>query len=126
MQAGRRTTVALVEDDEDLRDAVVAFLAHTGFEIAGYETADDALLAVRARPVDVLVTDLSLGRGGSGLDLARQVREDERTRSTRILALSGAPTRAREHVFFDESVLKPIDLERLARLVADLAARPPR
>lgn len=70
-------TVLLVEDERDvaeliqdaLEDASLAVqVAHT--DVAAYET-----LAEEARSFDVLVTDINLGFGTTGFDVARRARQ---------------------------------------------------
>ncbi|MBL7660469.1 Fis family transcriptional regulator, partial [Escherichia coli] len=58
MEFTRLTAVALVEDDEDFRNALNERLSLEGFEVQAFRTADLALKAVTADFPGVVVTDL--------------------------------------------------------------------
>lgn len=61
-----RPRVLLVEDEHDLRDVVVPFLEGLGYEVTAAGDTDEALEALRGRPFDVIVTDLTMpGEGGA-------------------------------------------------------------
>lgn len=58
--------ILLVEDEEDLRDVIVPFLEALGYEVASARDTDEALLTLRTRAFDVVVTDLTMpGEGGA-------------------------------------------------------------
>ena len=60
MEFPRLTAVALVEDDEDFRNALNERLSLEGFEVQAFRTADLALKAVTAEFPGVVVTDLRM------------------------------------------------------------------
>ncbi|GAA0216997.1 two-component system C4-dicarboxylate transport response regulator DctD [Brevundimonas nasdae] len=60
MEFTRLTAVALVEDDEDFRNALNERLSLEGFEVQAFRTADLALKAVTADFPGVVVTDLRM------------------------------------------------------------------
>lgn len=67
--------VLLVEDDVFLRATMSSLLASKGFSVVGaVETADEALLIQELHNPEVLVTDLDLGPGPSGIDIAIALR----------------------------------------------------
>lgn len=67
--------VLLVEDDTFTRTTLAATLEHLEFTVvAAVESAERAMEIVRSRHFDVLVTDLDLGLGPTGIDLAFGVR----------------------------------------------------
>lgn len=58
--------ILLVEDEEDLREVIVPFLEALGYEVASARDTDEALLTLRTRAFDVVVTDLTMpGEGGA-------------------------------------------------------------
>jgi DNA-binding response OmpR family regulator len=88
--AGYRSTVLVVDDEEDLRDIMRRMLDRRGFATLVAGDVDQALAACRDHdgPIDVLVTDLGLP-GASGAELSRAaaaVRPD-----LRIIYISGLP-----------------------------------
>ena len=63
--------VLLIEDDQEVRTELVEMLCEAGIEADGLENAEDALVLLGAGQVpDVLVTDIDLGPGIDGIDLA--------------------------------------------------------
>lgn len=67
--------VLLVEDDTFTRTTLAATLEFLGFQVIdAVSDAAAAMNVVRSRHIDVLVTDLDLGPGPSGVDIAFGVR----------------------------------------------------
>jgi signal transduction histidine kinase/CheY-like chemotaxis protein len=68
--------IFLVEDDADVGDLIEAMLMEIGHRVRRAETVDQALAALVADPrADVLLTDVIMPGGKSGVDLARAVAE---------------------------------------------------
>lgn len=66
----------MIEDDLFIRTTLSSLLASKGFNIvAAVETADEALLNQELHDPEVLLTDLDLGPGPSGVDIAREMRK---------------------------------------------------
>jgi CheY-like chemotaxis protein len=68
-------TILYVEDSDDLRDTIGMLLEGPGREIVSCATAEEALVLLAEREVDLVITDVSLP-GMSGTDLARKLLED--------------------------------------------------
>ncbi len=68
------TRVLLVDDDLATREALVILLGAAGLEVTPVDSVARALAHLSEARVDVLVTDLSLGAGGRGVDLVRAAR----------------------------------------------------
>lgn len=67
--------VLLVEDDTFTRTTLAATLEFLGFQVVdSVSDAAAAMNVVRSRHIDVLLTDLDLGPGPSGVDIAFGVR----------------------------------------------------
>ena len=60
--------ILVVDDEEDLRQAIVEILTADGFEVHGVTTAEQAQEMLSQTPFDVLITDHNLP-GKSGVDL---------------------------------------------------------
>jgi CheY-like chemotaxis protein len=124
----RGKTILIVEDDADFSE----ILAST-FRIFGANTltAGDVAEAQReivARRTDLILSDLALP-GETGLDLIRWLRSmpEALGRDTPCIAMTGypniyPPTGA---TGFDAYIRKPVDIDRLCRLVAGVLACSP-
>jgi PAS domain S-box-containing protein len=74
--AVRRRTILLVEDEAAVRNTVRRQLESLGHDVIVAEAAPDALQIVRSHgAIDVLLTDVVLGSGMSGVDLADRAHE---------------------------------------------------
>ncbi|SEO31878.1 PAS domain S-box-containing protein [Luteibacter sp. UNC138MFCol5.1] len=81
-------TVLVVEDEAGVRRIAVAFLRGLGYEVVEAASATAARAALEIHPgIDVLFTDVALGEGESGFELAAELRE--RHPALRVLFTSG-------------------------------------
>jgi len=78
--------VLVVEDDDALRDVLCLALVSAGHDVGADADAEGALVALRARDFDVLVTDVRLG-GMSGLDLLAHIQGEGL--ATEVILISG-------------------------------------
>jgi DNA-binding NtrC family response regulator len=83
-------TILLVEDSADMRGLMEIALDGYGYHLIQAASADEALECWREHDgdIDLLVTDLNLGQGGSGLDLAERLAALKP--SLKVLAISGS------------------------------------
>ena len=65
--------VLLVEDDAEVRKVAEAFLRSMSCEVVACDSGEAALAALAREHFDLLFSDIMLGAGIDGLDLARQV-----------------------------------------------------
>jgi CheY-like chemotaxis protein len=114
-------TLLLVEDDDLVRLTVAMMLEDLGFTVLEATTGEAALQRLKAGlDADILVTDIDLGPGISGLQLADQVREAWPRLPVvfvtgRVTTLHGRPSRKAEAY-----LSKPFSGEALARVVRSL------
>lgn len=86
--------ILLAEDDPATRAGYVEFLSECGYAVDAVTDGREALHAIQRQPPNALVTDLNMPHL-DGLALAAQIREQPRTRSIPIVALTGDLTPAR-------------------------------
>ncbi|AVW98515.1 sigma-54-dependent transcriptional regulator [Vibrio vulnificus] len=70
-----QSKVLIVEDDEGLREALVDTLALAGYEWLEADCAEDALVKLKANPVDIVVSDVQMA-GMGGLALLRSIKQN--------------------------------------------------
>ena len=69
-------TVAVVEDDEDIRINVCRFLTKSGLHAWGTDSAEDFYIKLLREKADLVVVDLGLP-GEDGLSLVKRLAEQE-------------------------------------------------
>jgi two-component system cell cycle response regulator DivK len=117
----------LVVDDNATNLVLMRFILEPrGYAVTTATSADEALASIATQRPRVILMDLQMP-GVSGFDLTRQLKGDPETRDIVIVAvtayaMSGDEERARA-AGCDDYLTKPIDKERLRRVVADILAR---
>jgi DNA-binding NtrC family response regulator len=108
------TTILLVEDDADLRAALLQALRDDGYRVHLAHNGRDALALHRAAPVDLILTDLMMPvMSGTALIAALHADDD----STPVIAMSAVTS-------FDgldpslPRLAKPFDLDALLDAIA--------
>lgn len=127
--AGMNPTILVVEDEPAIQDLIQINLEMGGYRVLVKPSAEDALKLVQHELPDLALLDWMLP-GMSGVDLARKLRGDSRTKALPIIMLSargeeqdklrGLETGA------DDYMTKPFSLKELeARIKAVLRRRAP-
>jgi CheY-like chemotaxis protein len=113
--------VLLVEDDKEVRNVVRAFLGALGCEVTTAASGEQALLALGSGThFDLLLTDIALGAGMRGTQLAAEAQR--RFPSLAILLMSGFSAELldayRESPQGWELLRKPYTRSELARAIS--------
>ena len=121
--------VLVVEDEPAIQELIAVNLEHAGHHVTRAKDAEGALGLVRSMLPDVLLIDWMLP-GMSGASLARQLRQDERTRQIPIIMLTARSAEqdkiAGLEAGADDYVTKPFSPKELvARIKAVLRRRAP-
>jgi CheY-like chemotaxis protein len=119
--------VLLVEDDVDTREVLTCLLELEGAEVMAAASADEALDRIRTQTPDVIVSDLCMP-GIDGYELLRAVRAlDGPAAAVPAVAMTAFPAahgrRRALDAGFQDYLVKPEDITRLATLLAELAAQ---
>jgi PAS domain S-box-containing protein len=123
LPAGLR--VLLVEDDAEVREVVRNFLLSFGCEVTACASGEQALLLAPPTPFELLVSDVVLGAGIRGPELARQA--TARWPGLAVLLMSGyssqpvAAQDAGRHAW--RLLQKPCSREQLAQAMAQVLER---
>ena len=122
-------TILVVEDEPAIQDLIQINLQMGGYRVLTHGNAEDALKGIQHELPDLALLDWMLP-GMSGIELARRLRSDSRTRSLPIILLTargeeedklkGLETGA------DDYITKPFSVKELeARIKAVLRRRAP-
>ena len=115
--------VAVVEDEEELRDLLVDDLKAKGFVVTGVPSAESLYRHMSVQPVDVVVLDIGLP-GESGLGVAAHLRQLTSVGIIVLTARGEAKTMARALAEGADLFLsKPVDFDVLAAGIANLHRR---
>ncbi len=121
--------VVLVEDDPEVRQVMLRFLQSLGCRVAEFAHAEAALAGLATgQRCDLLLTDIALGVGMRGSELARQVRS--KRPQAAVLLMSGYSAEMLQAPVGSgapwELLRKPFERDELARaIVRAVTAHPP-
>jgi CheY-like chemotaxis protein len=112
--------IALIEDNEDAREALATALRLVGHEVFVGATAEEALELARTETPDTFILDIGLP-GIDGYKLAKALRANSESQNATLIALTGYGMdadrdRARE-AGFNHHLTKPVDVEVLTKLL---------
>ena len=111
-------TVLIVEDDPLLALDLMALLERAGFQVLGVaESGEQALVLVRVRPVDVVVMDVDLSKGGGRLDGVQTATQIVESSGASVVFVTGEPPGRLGRADGQE-------LDRAVQAVADPALEP--
>jgi signal transduction histidine kinase/CheY-like chemotaxis protein len=119
----RGVTILIIEDEPDSRELLVDLFESRGARVFGAATSAEAIGHLRAARPDVIVSDIGLA-GESGLTVLGELRERHGARGIPAVALT-AYVRPQDRdaalaAGFDAHVPKPVEVEELHRVVAEL------
>jgi CheY-like chemotaxis protein len=119
--------VLLVEDDESNREMYSVFLESAGYWVLEARNGVEGLINARTYQPSVVVTDVRMP-GMDGWELARALRENDRTAQIAIIAVSGcAPDEAASQALtrrdVDVVLTKPCLPDELVRQIRHILAR---
>ena len=116
----KRRRVLVVDDNEDMRETLGILLTQDGNEVQLAKDGPSGLQAALTFRPDIALLDLGLP-GFDGYALARSIRAHDEGKQIYLVALTGygqAEDRRRaKEAGFDELVVKPLDVNQLARLI---------
>jgi signal transduction histidine kinase/ActR/RegA family two-component response regulator len=124
-------TILLVEDNDSVRDYATTALTELGYRVIAARDADEALQAVeRGERIDLLFTDVVLGSGPNGRELASRI--GERRAGLPVLFTTGYTRNAIVHhgrldpgVHLLDKPFTQQDLARKIRELIDKSGAPP-
>jgi DNA-binding response OmpR family regulator len=107
--------ILIVEDDESSLDLAKRLVEHMGHTVLTASDGLQALALARSERPDLLLLDLFIP-GMAGVDVVRELRNDERVRAVPIIAISAGTTADRAEAMSagcDDFVSKPYQPEEL-------------
>ncbi len=122
-------TILVVEDEPAIQDLIQINLQMGGYRVLTHASAEEAIKGIQHELPDLALLDWMLP-GMSGIDLARRLRGDSRTKSLPIILLTAKGEEADKlrglESGADDYITKPFSLKELeARIKAVLRRRAP-
>jgi len=120
-----RRTILAVDDDPDILGMITLRLGKRGYEVLTATDGEEALDIATERLPDLVVLDVMMPKA-SGWEVARALRQDERTRGIKIVILTAIGEHMNEMTSplyqVDAHMDKPFDFNVLEAKVAALLA----
>ncbi|MBL8938183.1 MAG: response regulator [Archangium sp.] len=113
MSSGTRT-VLVVDDEASIRRCLKRVLERDGFSVVGAATGEEALEALGAGPVDVVLLDCAMP-DGSGPELVPRLRAARA--GIPILFHTGSEVTAEDRSLVEGVLPKPASAEELSRML---------
>lgn len=125
-----QATIMMIDDDPDFVEGIKSVLEKADYTVDVAYNPKTGFEKLRAKPYDLLLLDIMMGRGAEGVALARKIRKDPKLREMPVLIITGL----REQIAFlfpgqsvhpgfvetDELVEKPVEPKLLLEKVSTL------
>jgi CheY-like chemotaxis protein len=122
--------VLVLDDNVDAADSLCTILGLLGHATDAVYLGQDAIGRAERTSPDVLLCDIGLPGGMDGYEVARQFRARPALRHVHLIALTGwGQVDDRQKALaagFDLHLTKPVDLDHLQSVLADIGRRLPR
>ncbi len=114
-----RARLLLVEDERAIRLALSGLLRREGLEVEQAEGGAEAVRRLAAEPFDLVLTDLALGEGPSGMDVLRAARREQPETPVVMITAHGSEKIAVEAMKLgaEDYVPKPFDNDEIRLVV---------
>jgi CheY-like chemotaxis protein len=87
-----KKTVLLVDDELDLLETYKTILEHEGFAVLTATGSKEAMKLAASNPIDVAVLDVMMETPTEGFELAREMRQNEKTKRIALVMLTSVNT----------------------------------
>ena len=115
--------VLVADDDSSVRELIESTLQLDLHEVETVETESEAVLMYASFKPDVMVLDVSMGRGGAETILQRLDGHDEGV-TCPVVVVTGDAANAGEHPSIVAVVQKPFSIDALRQAVSSALLRP--
>jgi CheY-like chemotaxis protein len=122
--AERHLPLMIIDDDDDLRTALVLIMEAQGYEVRAYGNARTALGALQSGPVPFLILLDLMMAGMSGWEFRAAQLQDPRLAPIPVVVITAVSSLADDtHTLADVEIMeKPFELDTLLALVSRHAA----
>jgi len=118
--------ILIIEDESDIRELLTYNLDREGFDVVGAANGEEAFMALKSEPVQLVVLDLMLP-DVSGLEICRFIRRDSDLSRLPVIMLTAKGEEVDRIVGFelgaDDYVTKPFNIREMILRVKAVLAR---
>jgi PAS domain S-box-containing protein len=119
---GHMRRVLIIEDNADAAESLQLYLSLAGHQVSVARSGSEGLEKAHTCRPEFVVCDIGLPGSLDGYGVASAMRADPELHSTYLIALTGygmeEDRRRAQAAGFDQHLVKPVDPERLARLLS--------
>ncbi len=121
--SGQQPVLLVIDDEQGILEVVSRFAMRAGFDVVACSGGREAIAAMRARRVDLVMVDLRMPEVG-GLDVLRALRETDPNCQAVLMTGYASVDTAIEAIKLGarDYLSKPLDFARLDQLLADVRA----
>lgn len=116
----------MVEDDDNAVN-LVRMITRGIYTVDHARTSEDTLTAIREKKYDIILMDINLGRGGSGVVVTKQIRQIEEYKDTPIVALTAFALLGDREEFLSAGcthyLSKPFNKKQLLALLKEISEK---
>ncbi|MET0341410.1 MAG: response regulator [Polyangiales bacterium] len=118
--SGSSSVVALIEDDDDIREALESLLSHAGYRVLPYASAETALREMEGgRHPDLILLDLMMP-GMNGWQFRVEQRKRPALTDIPVIALSADVSPYAAAIDANAYLKKPVDFDRLCTVIEQI------
>jgi PAS domain S-box-containing protein len=122
---GFKPKLLVVDNDESSRDIIKLFLKNI-CETDFADSGEKAFRQINEKKYDIILMDINLGKGMSGVETTREIRKIESYRDVPIVAITGFAMRGDREEFIQagctDYLSKPFTRTKLLKLISEIAS----
>jgi len=81
--------ILIVDDDADLVEAITSLLESKGYEVISALNGQEGFQKAKAQNPDLMLLDVMMTKKTEGFDVARNIKNDEATKSIPVVMITG-------------------------------------
>lgn len=111
--------ILAIDDERDGLECLCRFFEIAGFQVAAASSADEALVRIREKSPDLIITDEQMP-DMTGTELCKCLRSDPQMCEIPVILYSAIPLLDTDTWMFDRTITKPTDLKDLLAVAREL------
>ncbi|MFT7617803.1 MAG: CheY-like chemotaxis protein [Planctomycetota bacterium] len=117
--------IFVVDDEKSIAEGVSRTLKKRNYEVEVFHCAEEAMPRIRERSPDLIVSDLEMGDGDTGLEFCERLRKDPQLSAIPFILATAAGIDLSNFELIDGFIVKPYEVEVLCAFVAKNLATTP-